>query len=212
MQTLFSSEIFNITCCSKIARANELMGNRTKVWHAWLIDLAIEHEGDGIELLTKYNYFPYVTVLSGLGSMGLASKAMLAGAISVFDKNPASIDQLHSSVCSTAALGFLLQGKPTQYLSVFSKLISKYIDSTDTWAEQACITNRQLERICKLHTSFTPRFFRPLYYTLWYALMNEFANETYPDEQSIHPFSYESSVSAIGFVEKNYADIIEFLL
>lgn len=212
MSELFSSELFNITCCSNFSHANELMSNKKRCWHTWLVDLAIEHEGDGIELLSKWNYFPYSIVLSGLGSMGMAVKAMQAGALGVFDKNPATLEQLHRTVCATASLGFLLQGKQTQYMPVFSLLINQNIDSTETWANSACITNRQLERICKLHTQLTPRFFRPVYYALWYTLMNGLSIESHPRHQSAHPFAFESTMSAIEFFEKNVIEIRSILL
>lgn len=201
MIEMFSSELFHITSSRNINDALTLIRNTTSVWHTWLIDLAIEREGDGIELIKQFK-FPYTVVLSGLHSMGMASKAIHAGALCVFDKDPASLEQLHKTVCGTAALGYLLKGKSTQYYPVFSLLKSNDITSPEQWADLACITIRQLERICKLHSELTPRLFRPTFYALWFYLMNGITLDTLPKHFSAHPFSFESTRRSIQQVEK----------
>lgn len=167
---IFSSPLFNITTGSTLQEAYKII-NKTEVpWHCWILDINIEREEDGFEILKKYPKFPFAIMLSGLQSMTIASKAMKSGAIGVFDKDPSSLDLLHDGVCKVASMGFILGGKGGQYLPQFELLMTNHIKNSEEWANLACISVRQLERICAIHSPLTPRFIISLYYTLYFSL------------------------------------------
>jgi DNA-binding NarL/FixJ family response regulator len=171
IRRLFSSPLFSIQTAESLERAKELIRRSSEPWHCWIVDVALEHKNAGLLLLSEHREFPFAVMLSGLGSMSMASQAMQAGAIAVFDKDPHSMQSLYELVCSVSALGFLLKGKTTKYLATFQLLDQHPIDTPDAWAQHACISVRQLERICALHSPLTPRLFRPLFYALRYVLL-----------------------------------------
>lgn len=165
---MFSSPLFRITYAASAQEAHRQIAAGS-IWHCWILDIAMEEEDSGLKLLSHYN-FPFVIMLSGMRSMNIASKAMQLGAFRVFDKDPNLLPSLHMDVCSLAALAWILRGSRTKYFSIFLLLAQMAVDSTETWANQACLTVRQLERICSMHSHLTPRFFPPLYYSLKYLL------------------------------------------
>lgn len=170
---IFSSPLFNITTGSTLQEAYKII-NKTEVpWHCWILDINIEREEDGFEILKKYPKFPFAIMLSGLRSMTIASKAMQCGAIGVFDKEPASLDLLYDGVRKIASLGFLLGGKGSQYLQHFQLLMTNQIKNPEEWANLACISVRQLERICAIQSSLSPRLALSLFYTLYCFLCNK---------------------------------------
>jgi CheY-like chemotaxis protein len=162
---LFSSPLFNFTLASSAGEAR-LVIPKTDTWHCWVLDIALEEEESGLQLLAEHPQFPFVVMLSGIRSMNIASRAMQLGAFKVFDKDPQLFPALHEDVCSLAALSYILKGTGTKYLSLFHHLAQSNIESTETWANKACLTVRQLERICSLHSHLTPRFIPSLFYTL----------------------------------------------
>lgn len=167
---LFSSPLFNIMTGSDLKQAFEVINTAQDTWHCWILDIALDEEDDGFKILRQYPQFPFSVMLSGLRSMTTATQALQNGAMKVFDKDPQSITLLHDEVCKIAALGFILNGKGTQYLSHFSLLKDNTFSTPEAWAEAACITVRQLERICAMHSPFTPKYVVALFYTL-YALL-----------------------------------------
>jgi CheY-like chemotaxis protein len=162
---IFSSPLFKPTLVASANRAREVI-TKTDPWHCWILDIALEEEDSGLQLLAENPNFPYIIMLSGIRSMNIASRAMQLGAFKVFDKEPDLFPKLHHDVCGLAALSYILSGTGTKYLSLFLHLMNSDIDSTETWAKKACLTIRQLERICSMHSHLTPRFIPSLFYTL----------------------------------------------
>ena len=181
---LFSSPLFNITTGSTLQEALIKIDAAESPWHCWILDINIERKEDGLTILEKYPKFPFAIMLSGLRSMTIASKAMQYGAIKVYDKSPESIDLLYDGVCKVAPLGFILDGKYSHYLPHFQLLVKNYFTNHEEWANMACISVRQLERICIMHTSLTPRFITSLYYSLYYLLIIGTNNITAPLDSS----------------------------
>lgn len=169
---LFPSPLFTIHTASSAEEARDVIA-RTPIWHSWVLDISLEEKFSGIDLLAEYPHYPFAVVLSGLRSMSVASRAKELGAYKVYDKEPSLLPELHGDLCKLAALSFILKGSGTKYLSLFSLLGQNTIDSADAWASSACITIRQLERICSIHSHLTPRFILPLYYTLELLLQEE---------------------------------------
>jgi hypothetical protein len=70
-------------------------------------------------------------------------------------------------VFRTIALGYLLQGKRSDYLPVFLALKNNVFISAPQWAESTCISLRYLQRLCEIHFGgLSPRYVLPLYYHL----------------------------------------------
>lgn len=166
---LLASPIFNKTPATSAAQARDLITGAEQ-WHCWIFDIALEEEQSGLHLLEEHSHFPFTIMLSGMRSMSIASRAMQIGAYRVFDKNPDLLPALHAEVCTLAALGYILGGIGTKYFSFFSQLSKSVFATPEEWANQCCVTVRQLERICTIHSHLTPRFIIALYYTLRYIL------------------------------------------
>lgn len=202
---LFSSPLFNTSTAASAREARALIAQK-KTWHCWVLDISLEEEYSGINLLADYPQYPFVIMLSGMRSMSIASRAMQLGAYKVFDKDPQFLPVLHADVCRLAALSYVLRGSGTKYLSLFSLLAQMNIDSAETWAKRACMTVRQLERICSLHSHLTPRFIIPFYYTLQHLLQIEQpqgSGEYSPPEENGIPYRQH-----IEFVTRHLDTII----
>lgn len=202
---IFSSPLFNIAIGSTVREAFRIISKSEDPWHCWILDINIEKEGDGFDILKKYPNFPFAIMLSGLRSMTIASDAMKYGAIGVFDKDPASLDLLHDGVCKVASLGFILGGKGGQYLEHFQLLMTNHIKNPEEWANLACISIRQLERVCTIHSSLTPRFIISLYYTLYFSLTDGSPHSEGPVSDS------DFYNSHIHFFNKHYEKYQEVL-
>lgn len=203
---LFGSPLYSKTLASSAAEARQRI-TQNNLWHAWVLDIAMEEEDSGLRLLSDYSNFPYIIMLSGMRSMHMASRAMQLGAHKVYDKNPQHLASLHKDVNTLAALSWILQGVGTKYLSQFLLLSEFDINTTDTWATRACITVRQLERICTLHSHLTPRFIPSLFYTLQFLLGLE---DTITDAYltSVAEQVPESLEQHLHFVHKNLDTIL----
>ena len=175
---LFGSPLYSKTLAASAAEARQKIALINR-WHSWVLDIAMEEEESGLKLLSDYNNFPYIIMLSGMRSMHMASRAMQLGAYKVYDKNPEHLRELHKDVNTLSALSWILQGVGTKYLSQFLLLSEYDITTTDTWAMQACMTVRQLERICTIHSHLTPRFIPSLFYTLQFLLGLEDTSDQY---------------------------------
>lgn len=204
--SIFSSPLFNIRTGSSLAQAFKEIDASDIPWHCWILDINIGERGDGVDIIKRYPKYPFAVMLSGLRSMTKASQALKSGAMKVFDKTPESLELLHDEVCKIASLGFLLGGKSTQYLSNFNHLTENLFSSPAEWAKSACITVRQLERICSSHLLFSPKYCMSLYYTLYHILNMD-------EDICINPSDLSEKVSDesnktfyqahIEFVEKN---------
>ena len=199
---LFSSPLFNSTLAFSAGEARGIIP-KTDRWHCWVLDIAMEEEESGLQLLNENHHFPFVVILSGIRSMNIASRAMQLGAFKVFDKDPQLFPTLHEDVCSLAALAYILKGTGTKYLSLFNHLTLSTISSTETWANKACLTVRQLERICSLHTHLTPRFIPSLFYTLRLLLRLDASRSIPPSLQSDLPLRHH-----MEFVVKHIETIV----
>jgi ActR/RegA family two-component response regulator len=166
---LFSSPLFNTVLASSEREARRIIPG-IPAWHAWLFDIAMENDESGLKLLADHQHFPYTIMLSGIRSMNVSSKAMQLGAYKVFDKEPALLSEMHAEVCALAALAYILKGTGTKYFPLFKILLNEEIDTTEAWAQAACVTKRQIERICSMHVNLPPRFIVPLFYTIRYLL------------------------------------------
>lgn len=203
---LFSSPLYSKTLASSAAEARHKMSQVNR-WHSWILDIAMEEEESGLKLLSEYNNFPYIIMLSGMRSMHTASRAMQLGAYKVYDKNPEHLSKLHKDVNALSALSWILQGVGTKYFSQFLLLSEYDITTTENWAMQACMTVRQLERICTLHTNLTPRFVPSLFYTLQFLLgLEDSINDTY--FTSVTETLSQSLEQHINFVHKHLDTIL----
>ena len=202
---LFSSPLFNIDTAASAREARTVIA-RKKTWHCWILDISLEEEHSGIDLLSENPQYPFAIMLSGMRSMSIASKAMQVGAYKVFDKDPQLLPVLHSDVCNLAAMSYVLNGTGTKYFSLFFLLAQMNIDSAETWANNACMTVRQLERICSLHSHLTPRFIIPFFYTLKLLLQLEIKSsidEFLQEEEKTAPYRQH-----IDFVNRHLDTII----
>jgi ActR/RegA family two-component response regulator len=170
LQRNFTSTAFNITALDTFDSARKAAGSVATPWHCWVFDIDLGGGKTGIDIMKSVPNFPFVIVLSGLQSMSVAAEAVQQGALRVFDKDPESFDKLYAQTCKVAALGYVLGGKHTQYLPIYRRLFDSIIVSVDEWADKACLSLRQLHRICDGHPIDNPRFTLELYYGLYFLL------------------------------------------
>ncbi|HEX3020257.1 MAG TPA: response regulator [Chitinispirillaceae bacterium] len=170
---LFDSPLFNIFTAHSYEQAVKTIDSHNGNWHAWILDIDLGDEKSGLDLIRAYRNFPYKIVLSGLGSMGVATRALELGAKMAIDKNPGSLSALFDETCKLSTLGFLLQGRPTKYFEVFSLLAKAQIRTARDWAHCACITPRQLSRICEIHGAISPLHFIAHYHAVHLLLENK---------------------------------------
>ncbi|MBD3321220.1 MAG: response regulator [Chitinivibrionales bacterium] len=168
----FKSPLINLHTASSFDQANAIIHSATEPWHCWLLDVDLGNGQNSLDIIKANPDFPFILVLSGLQLMNTASEAMKCGALNVFDKSPEIAPGLINEVCGIAALGYILGGKKTQYLNTYMLLHKEVISSLEEWAQKACVTDRQLRRICALHPFANPSTIRPLYYSLLYILCN----------------------------------------
>ncbi|MBN1128300.1 MAG: response regulator [Chitinispirillaceae bacterium] len=170
LESNFTSPLFKITCVDSFNEALSSAQNHGAHWHCWILDIDLGENRSGLEIMKATPRFPFVIVLSGLQSMRIAAEAVKQGALAVFDKNPDALERLYNETCKTAALGYLLGGKQTQYLPVYRLLAASLITSIEEWAEKACISLRQLHRIAEMHPVDTPKASLSLFYGIYYQL------------------------------------------
>ena len=171
LESTFTSPLFNIKKVSSLQPALAAIRKSNDFWHCWVVDVALGEHNEGLTLLKKYRGFPFTIVWSGLGSMTIASEAIHLGAMNVFDKSRKYIDLFSKEVCKVAALGYILQGKNSKYLPYFLLLKEAHFKNRERWANRACVSIRQLERVCASHSSLTTRYLLSLYYSLYYLLL-----------------------------------------
>ena len=206
MVDMFSSPLFAITTVDSVAAAYKTIAAATHPWHCWLCDIALETETAGLDLVRDAKGFPFIIMLSGLKSMSLASQAVELGAFKVFDKNPANLLDVYTTVCKVAVLGFLLQGKNTKNMPAFTVLLKKTITDTAEWANAAVITGRHLQRVCSADAIAVPRYAISLFYAVYYLLLEGCgfsAQEIIPARE--HAFYAD----CLNSVEKNLSQIMQ---
>ena len=174
----FNSPAFTITTTDSYSEASKATQNSYCPWHCWILDIDLGENRTGIDIMKSSTHFPFVIILSGLQSMRVASEAVNNGALAVFDKNPVSFRQLFNETCQIAALGYVLDGKQTQYLPLYRLLCKSIIKTPEEWANRACISLRQLHRICEIHPITTPRATLARYYSIYTLLLK--GNSSFP--------------------------------
>lgn len=167
---MFSSSLFNVCIASSAKEARTTIPS-LPVWHGWILDIAMEESESGLSLLAEYADYPFCIMLSGIRSMLTASRAMELGAYKVYDKDPSILPQMQKETCGMAALAYILKGRASKYFSLFEILSRETVTTAEEWAEKACLTTRQLERIALTHFDMTPRFILPFFYVIRYLLL-----------------------------------------
>jgi len=167
---LFSSPLFSVSTTASLDEAYTIVGTTPENWHCWIVDIDLAKGQSGLQLLKRYPNYSFAVVLSGLRSMVLAGDAIKLGARSVVDKAPTHIDRLVNDVCKTAALGYVLGGKPTPQLDIFLSLQDDSVTSIEIWAERLNIPVRQLYRICEIYPPLTPHYALALYRSIYCLL------------------------------------------
>jgi len=168
LSDMLDSPVLDITTASSSQEARKIIQKQKGrvPWHCWVLDIAMEHENSGIKMIEEFSTFPFVIILSGLGSMSIASQAIQAGAMRVIDKNPSLLDEVSEEVAKIGAMGYLLNGTGSQYLHIFNLLHKKMYRHAYEWADDACVSTRQLQRICQLHNKWATKENLTLYYIL----------------------------------------------
>ncbi len=215
VRDMFCSPLINLHTTDTVQEAYKIIEESNNPWHCWILDITIGKEESGFDILQRYPHFPFVVMLSGLGSMTIATEALEQGAMKVFDKSPESQELLFDDVCKASSLGFILNGKGTKHINTYYLLKSNLIPDASVWADQGYMSKRNLERICVSHSPFTPRFTIPLYYTLYYvlSLSKELIAPEYDftrDDSDPHLQAFYKQ--QIEFVEKNFSRYEEVIL
>ncbi len=169
LKPLFSGELCSVTTASSLSEALSTIKSSDQ-WHCWVLDVDLGEGHSGLDVVRRAPGFPYFVILSGLKSMATASQAVKLGAMDVYDKDPNSLDVLVDGVCRIAALGHILGGKATKYLPVFRILTEQTLERPEKWAARACVSLRQLQRICELHELPSVRHSLSHYYALYSLL------------------------------------------
>lgn len=169
IERTFGSPVFRKTMIESYDDAVNFIKSGSN-WHCWILDIDLGENHSGIDLMKAWPRFPFVIIMSGLQSMHAAAEAVNHGAMAVFDKNPDFFQRIYDETCRTATLGFVLGGKHSQYLDTYRLLGTSLVKTPEAWAEKACVTLRQLHRICDLHPIGTPKATLSMFYTLYTLL------------------------------------------
>lgn len=170
---MFASPVFNLHTAASYHDAVRMIQSVDHPWHCWIADFDLGFGRTGNDFLTKFRSFPYVVIVSALGSMEDAAAAMIAGAQGVFDKDPESLERMYETVCKVATTGFVLRGKGTDYLSTFLLLADPTIQTPQDWGTAAGIGPRRLEKICKLYTDLSPKRLINLFHSVLFLLLTD---------------------------------------
>jgi hypothetical protein len=204
LENNFTSPLFKITCIDAYNDAIISTRNQNISWHCWIIDIDLGENRSGLDIMKAYPQFPFVIVLSGLQSMHIAAEAVKQGALAVFDKDPDTLEKLYDDTCKIAALGYLLGGKRTHYLSVYRLLTQSIITSIEEWAEIACVSPRQLHRITEVHQVDTPKASLALFYGLYYQLFKGHSLKSKKQPPGIEPAHIEYFSSCLAYCSNHF--------
>ena len=75
VSAMFNSPLINTYTCKNTSEASKII-SQVSPWHCWILDIALEQEADGLDILKNNDRFPFSVMLSGLGSMTTASTAI----------------------------------------------------------------------------------------------------------------------------------------
>lgn len=165
-----SSPLFCVKTASSFEEAETAIKCQKGNWHAWVIDIDLGTKRSGFDILKTNPNFPFTAVLSGLHSMSLGSEASKYGAMQVFDKGASFFEKMYGDLCGIAALGFILRGRNTKHLPIFSLLQDLSIRSSKEWAYKAQVTFRQLARICEIQGNVHSQHYIAYYNACRYLL------------------------------------------
>jgi len=183
--------------------AQKIINQCKASWHCWIVDIPFEAGSDDLSFLREHSYFPFVIAVSGEGNMRLAFEASKLGVLDIFDKNTSSPEELKKSIHQITALGLLLGGNRTDYLSTFLCLKEKVVLNPNEWAESAFIGLRYLENQCARHVGLSPRNVIPLYYYLCCLLHSGNATIDALSWQPFYPRHFHEFIeSCIAYVTK----------
>jgi CheY-like chemotaxis protein len=161
------STLCSVHAASSLHDAQRKIEQSRGMWHCWIVDINLGNGQSGLSLLERFPEFQYTVVLSGLKNMNLAFEAAKKGALLVMDITGNTISRrLMDEVYRIAVLGFMLNGKKTDYLDIFLTLKNHIVQTPSEWAQRSFIGLRHLQNICMLHTGLPPRCIIPLYYFL----------------------------------------------
>lgn len=209
IQTILDSSLIKITPASSLNEARKIIRGSTAPWNCWIIDLNLGRNQSGLSLLEESNSFPFIIVMSGLGSMQISCEATKKGALEVFDKKPQNLlTEFVDKAYRVASLGYLLNGKRTDYLATFLCLKDSVLHTAPEWADKACISIRYLEKLCNLHVGLAPRYALPYFYALCCSLYTEttFGAKKFaqPWMARFEPQHHEFLQSCIDFVQEHF--------
>jgi hypothetical protein len=197
---IFSSPFFNIYKASSIAEAEKTIGLCRGKWHCWIIDLSIDGKQDaGLALIEAHGPFAFAVIYSGMRSMESAANAIKKGAVAVIDKGGSGTLKLVKEVCALAPLALLCRGKLCKDKEILFLLKDKSIKGPKEWAENACVSLRQLENISELQTKMPPSFAIPLYYGLRHLLLSDLTVNSKPSKKE----DFEFCVNCLNFIHNN---------
>lgn len=182
---MFESSVFNLYTAASYHDAVRIIQSADHPWHCWIADFDLGFGRTGNDFLEKFKGFPYVVIVSALGSMEDAATAMISGAQGVFDKDPESLERMFETVCKVAATGFILRGKGSDYLSTFLLLANPAIQTPQDWGAAAGIGPRQLEKICKLYTCLSPKRLIKLFHSVLLLLLTDSDLQPYMNSSSV---------------------------
>jgi CheY-like chemotaxis protein len=206
LKELLNAPLINVVTANSFVHAADAIRSLQANWHTWILDIDLGSGKSGLDIIKAHEFFPFIVVLSGLGSMNMATEALRLGARRAFDKNPDSLSMIYEEVSRWTTLGFILRGRATKYLKVFSLLSDPQIRSAQDWADQACITVRQLSRICELHGSITARHYIAFYNAVYALLLvsgeEQSNNATGSAEQSYKAFRCECMDFSARYIDE----------
>ena len=169
LRMAFDSPLLNVATARSFSEAEKVIRTGSENWHCWIVDVNLGGH-NGFELMRLRPNFPFVYFVTGIKSPSLGADAMKLGAMDVFEKGTDSLDFILGEVCRTAALGFVLGGKPTKDLNAFKVLYNDGIMTPTQWTARACIGLRQVHRICNPYPHKTPQYLISLFRALSYVM------------------------------------------
>lgn len=171
LNALFSSPVFSVSSAESYSQAIKHLSAHTGPWHCWVLDLDLGDEHNGLDIMDMGNNSTATLILSGLGSMHLASEVIKRGAAGVYDKNPGSMDLLKRMSCTLAAAGFLFDKRQTKSTEVYSVLYGCMPADVVDWSNLSGMSERHLARICSLNIDMGPRKILSLFHSLYFLML-----------------------------------------